>query len=160
MARKKKETLPAVIDPFEQYAETMGEMVSYRVDGALVSKEEYEQVQAETRYKPATKFTVSLWEQNITKDVGMFIYDPFGRGSTLEQAVQYIVGKVLLNQPVTMAYLSVASRLLNEIIDREMKMRGLIIEERFVFESMNEYNSGGWMRVHDTTGKTYMQWSI
>jgi hypothetical protein len=141
----------------EEYAETGGEMVSYRVDGALVTKEEYELLRAEV---DVPKFTVSLWEQDITKEAGMFIYDPFGRGSTLEQAVQYIVGKVLLNKPMSLAYLSIASRLLNEIIDREMKMRGLVIEERFLFESMNEYGKGGWMRVHDTTGRTYLSWSI
>lgn len=114
----------------------------------------------ETLPAVAKPFTVSLWEQDITKKCGMFIYDPFGRGSTLEQAVKYIVTEVLKDAPVSMSYLSIGSRLLNEIIDREMKMRGMIIEEKFLFESMNEFNAGGWCRIHDTAGREYMRWSI
>lgn len=96
----------------------------------------------------------------IHEDIDMFVYDPFGHGSLLEQAVDYIVNKKLIGSRIDMAFVSKASRLLNEIIEREMILMRIVIEEKFLFETMNEFGRGGYMRVHDTTGKEYLRWSI
>jgi hypothetical protein len=94
-----------------------------------------------------------------------FLYNPFGHGSLLEQAVWFLRDKAFHCQPNTLVNMALSTRMLNEIIDREMRMMGIVIEERFVFESVNEFNAGGEMTVkaYDANGrfmKTYFTWRI
>jgi hypothetical protein len=94
-----------------------------------------------------------------------FFYNPFGHGSLLEQAIWFLRDKAFHGQPNTLVNMSLSSRMLNEIIDREMRLMGIIIEERFVFESVNAFNAGGEMSVkaYAKDGSyvgTYHTWTI
>jgi hypothetical protein len=104
-----------------------------------------------------TDFPVSNSNKILTKDD--FFYNPFGHGSLLEQAIWFIRDEAYGGEANTLVNMSNMSRMLNEIIEREMALMGIVIEERFVFGSVNEYGAGGYMWV-ECDGRRYMQWSI
>jgi hypothetical protein len=158
-------TVPADPERTASRASSSNELVTYKEPDPAVTMEQNKRLLQESQQIQNLERGMRALTTPTGATIDDFFYNPFGHGSLLEQAIWFIRDKAFHGQPNTLVNMSLMSRMLNEMIDREMRLMGIVIEERFVFESVNEFNAGGEMSVaaydqHGRRLRTYSTWSI